>query len=44
MKITNNSSRHSDFRFDFMFTGDADHRKELIVTIPFLELALGFDW
>jgi hypothetical protein len=44
MKITNNSSRHSDFRFDFMFTDEADHRKELIITVPFFEFALGFDW
>jgi len=44
MKITNLSSRHSEFKFGFMFTGDGDHRKELIVTAPYVELALGFDW
>ena len=27
-----------------MFTGDGDHRKELLITIPFIELGLGFDW
>jgi hypothetical protein len=44
MKITNLTSRHPEFKFDFMFTGDGDHRKELLITIPFIELGLGFDW
>ena len=44
MKLTNLSSRHSEFKFAFMFTSKADHRKELILTVPYFELAVGFDW
>lgn len=46
MKITPMVLRHPEFRFDFLFTEEyeTDHRRELIITIPFVDFCLGFDW
>jgi len=44
MKISKYYIKHQDFKFDFMWTDQADHRRELIFTVPFREVSFGFDW
>ncbi len=44
MKTTKYYTKHQEFKFAFMWTDAADHRRELIITVPFRELTFGFDW
>ncbi len=44
MKITKYYMKHQEFKFALMWTDGADHRRELMITVPFRELSFGFDW
>jgi hypothetical protein len=44
MKLTKYWTKHQEFTFRILWTGEADHRRELMLCFPFRELSIGFDW
>ena len=44
MKISKHFYYIQEFKFAILWLKNLDHRRELVITLPYREFVLGFDW